>query len=338
MPGIEMPGIETPRIDMRYARSWLFALLLAVLAATASQAQEPYPNHVVKIVLPVLPGSTTDIVARLVANELSETWGKPVIVENMPGAAMNLGSEYVAHAAPDGYTLLLCPPSPLAINQLLYHDIKYDPAKFVPIILLTKIANVLDVRPNFPASNVQGLIAYAKANPGKLTFASQGIGSTAHLSGSELEVLADIQMIHVPYHGAQPALTDVMAGNVDMFFDTLATSIPLYRAGKVKLLGVASEQRDSAIPGVPTIAEQGLPSFRSITWFAMAGPPGLPSALAEKINRDTNAILKKPEIVAKLQAIQLEPMGGSVADATKFIGDESQLWGRVIKQAHITLP
>jgi len=322
---------------MRYARLWLLGLFIALLAPVMARAQEPYPSHVVKIVLPVLPGSTTDILARLVASQLSEKWGHPVIVENMAGAAMNLGSEYVARAAPDGYTLLLCPPAPLAINQLLYRDLKYDPAKFVPIILLTKIANVLDVRPNFPASNVQGLIAYAKANPGKLTFASQGVGSTAHLSGSELEVLGGIKMIHVPYHGAQPALTDVMAGNVDMFFDTLATSVPLYKAGKVKIIGVASAERDRVIPDVPTIAEQGLPGFRSITWFAIAGPPGLPSALAEKINRDIDAVLKKPEIVAKLNALQLEPMGGSVADASKFIGEESQLWGRVIKESHITL-
>ena len=303
-----------------------------------ARAQAPFPNHVVKIVLPVLPGSTTDILARLIANQLSEKWGKPVIVENMPGAAMNIGSEYVAHAAPDGYTLLLCPPSPLAIQQLLYHNLRYDPTKFVPVALLTKIANVLDVRPKFPAKDVQGLIAYAKANPGKLTYASQGVGSTAQLSGAELEVLAGIKMVHVPYHGAQPALTDLMGGNVDMFFDTLATSTPLFHAGKVTILGVASPERDSALPDVPTIAEQGLPGFRSITWFALAGPPGLPAALADKINRDTDAILKKPEIVSKLRALQLEPMGGTTADATKFIGDETQLWGRVIKEAHITVP
>jgi tripartite-type tricarboxylate transporter receptor subunit TctC len=327
---------------MRHAGLWLWALLLGLFIALAApgavRAQAPYPNHVVKIVLPVLPGSTTDILARLVASELSEKWGKPVIVENMAGAAMNLGSEYVAHAAPDGYTLLLCPPAPLSIQQLLYHSLKYDPTKFVPIALLTKIANVLDVRPKFPASNVQGLIAYAKANPGKLTFASQGVGSTAQLSGAELEVLGGINMIHVPYHGAQPALTDVMAGNVDMFFDTLATSVPLFHAGKVAILGIASPERDRAIPDVPTIAEQGLPGFRSITWFALAGPPGLPAALADKINRDTDAILQKPEVVAKLRALQLEPMGGTTADAAKFIGDETQLWGRVIKEAHITLP
>ena len=327
---------------MRYAGSWrlgswLLGLFLALAGPGTALAEEPYPSHVVKLVLPVLPGSTTDIVARLVAGELSQKWGKPVIVENMPGAAMNIGSEYVAHAAPDGYTLLLCPPSPLAIQQLLYHELKYDPTKFVPIVMLVKIANVLDVRKNFPADNVQALIAYGKVNPGKLTFASQGVGSTAHLSGSELEVLGGIQMVHVPYHGAQPALNDLIAGNVDIFFDTLATSIPLYRAGNLKMLGVASTERDGAIPDVPTIAEQGIPGFRSITWFAIAGPPGLPEALAEKINRDTDEILKKPEIVSKLRTLQLDPMGGTRADAVKFIADETHLWGKVISESHIVV-
>ena len=322
---------------MPSARSWLLALVIALLAATGGRAQDAYPSKVVKVVVPSLPGSTTDILARLVASQLQDKWGKPVVVENMAGAATNLGSEYVAHAAPDGYTLLLCPPSPLAVNQLLYHNLKYDPTKFVPIVMLAKIANVLDVRPNFPAGDVKGLIAYGKANPGKLTFASQGVGTTAHLSGSELEVLAGIKMVHVPYHGAQPALTDIMAGNVDMFFDTLATSVPLYRAGKVKLLGVASPERSAAVPELPTIAEQGLPGFRSITWFAIAGPPGLPATLTEKINRDTDAILHKPEIVQKLRAIELDPMGGSPADAKKFIGEETQLWGRVIRESHISM-
>ena len=318
-------------------RSWLLALFFALLGIAAVSAQEPYPTHVVKIVLPVLPGSTTDIMARLVADQLSQKWGKPVIIENMPGAAMNIGSEYVAHADPDGYTLLLCPPSPLSIQQLLFHDLKYDPTKFVPIVLLSKIANVLAVRPDFPAASVQELIAYGKANPGKLTFASQGVGSTAHLSGSELEVLGGIKMVHVPYHGAQPALTDVMAGNVDMFFDTLTTSVPLYRAGKVKLLGVASAERSKDVPEIPTIAESGIPDFRSITWFAMAAPPGTPAPLAEKINRDVADILQKPEVIAKIQSLRLEVMGGSTADMAKFVADETALWNRVITEAHITL-
>jgi tripartite-type tricarboxylate transporter receptor subunit TctC len=232
---------------------------------------------------------------------------------------------------------MICPPSPLAINQLLYHNLKYDPTKFVPIALLAKIANVLSVRPDFPAKSVQELIAYGKANPGKLTFASQGVGSTAHLSGSELEVLGGIKMVHVPYHGAQPALTDVMAGNVDMFFDTLTTSVPLYRAGKLKILGVASEERVSAIPEVPTIAASGIPGFRSITWFAMAGPPNLPTKLTEKINHDVADILRKPDVVAKIQDLRLEPMPGTTADAVKFIAAETKLWDKVITESHIAL-
>ncbi|HEX3506100.1 MAG TPA: tripartite tricarboxylate transporter substrate binding protein [Xanthobacteraceae bacterium] len=328
-------------------RVWLLALLVAGFAAMTVRAQEPtstktapiqdYPNHVVKIVLPVLPGSTTDILARLVADQLSQKWGKPVIVENMPGAAMNIGSEYVAQADPDGYTLLICPPSPLSINKLLYHNLRYDPAGFVPIALLAKIPNVLAVQPNLPANTIPELLAYGKANPGKLSYASQGVGSTAHLSGSELEVLTGIKMVHVPYHGAQPALTDLMAGNVDMFFDTLTTSVPLYRGGKLKLLGVANTERSSDIPEVPTIDEAGIPGFRSITWFAMAGPAGTPPALVEKINRDVADILKKPEVVNKLHSLRLEPMGGTTADARRFIAEETTLWGRVINESHITL-
>lgn len=322
---------------MARARSLLFAFFVAALPPVASQAQETYPSRVVKVVLPVAPGSTTDILARLVTVELSQKWGKPVVVENMPGAAMNLGSEYVARADPDGYTLMICPPSPLSINQMLYHDLKYDPTKFVAIAMLGKIPNVLAVRPDFPSNTIAELLAYGRANPGKLTFASQGAGSTAHLSGSELEVLGGIEMVHVPYRGAQPALADVMSGNVDMFFDTLTTSVPLYRAGKLKLLGVAGAERASAIPEVPTIAESGIPGFRSITWFAMAGPPGMPAALAEKINGDVNEILRKPEIDEKIRALRLDPMPGTIAYAVKFIAEETRLWDRVIAQAHVTL-
>jgi tripartite-type tricarboxylate transporter receptor subunit TctC len=324
-------------VDMMSMRSWLLALFVAALATTTGRAEEPFPSHVVKVVLPTLPGSTTDILARLISGELSQKWDKPVIVENMPGAAMNIGSEYVALAAPDGYTLMICPPSPVSIQQLLYHNLKYDPTKFVPIALLAKIPNVLAVRPDFPAKTIEELIAYGRANPGKLSYASQGIGSTAHLSGAELEVLGGMKMVHVPYHGAQPALTDVMSGNVDMFFDTLATSVPLYRAGKLNLLGVASAERSTAVPDLPTIAESGLPDFRSITWFSMVGPPGIPAALVEKINADVAGILKNPEIDKKLSDLRLEPMGGTPADAAKFFAGETKLWGRVINEAHIAV-
>jgi tripartite-type tricarboxylate transporter receptor subunit TctC len=236
-------------------------------------------------------------------------------------------------AAPDGYTLMIAPPSPLTINDLLYRDLAYDPHKFVPVAMLAKIPNALVVRNDLPANSVAELIAYAKANPGKLTFGSQGVGSTAHLSGSQLEVLAGIKMVHVPYHGAVPALNDVMAGRIDMFFDTLTTSVPLWRGGKLRILAVASPERAPAVPELPTIAESGVPGFRSITWFAMVAPPGTPAAIADKVNRDVNTALH--DLADKLTAIRLEPMPGGAADAGRFIADETALWGKVITEAHI---
>src|SRR5712691_10389802 len=219
-------------------RMFRFAGLIGCVAVASvalwppsSPAQEPLPSRTVKIVVPAVPGSTTDTLARIVADRLSQVWGKTAIVENIPGGAMNIGAGNVARAAPDGYTLLIAPPSPLSFNHLLYRDPGYDPTRFVPITMLAKIPNVLVVRKDIPAATLQDLIAYGKANPGKLTYASQGVGSTAHLSGAQLEAQAGIKMVHVPYRGAQPALTDVVAGHVDMFFDTLATSVPLYRDG-----------------------------------------------------------------------------------------------------------
>jgi tripartite-type tricarboxylate transporter receptor subunit TctC len=308
----------------------------ACVLAHPSAAQEPYPSRTVKIVIPSAPGSTTDTLARLVADQLGQRWGKATIVENIAGGAMNIGAASVARAAPDGYTLFVAPPSPLSFSHLIYKDLGYDPAKFVPITLLAKIPNVLVVRKELPAASLKELIAYAKANPGKLTYASQGVGSTAHLSGAQLEALAGIKMVHVPYRGAQPALTDVVAGHVDMFFDTLATSVPLYRNGTVKLLGVADLQRAAAVPEVPTFSEAGLPGFKSITWFGLVAPPATPLALAEKINRDAVDILKRKEVGETLRKLSLEAGATSPSETTAFFADEAALWSKVIKEAGIT--
>src|SRR5215469_5125340 len=322
------------RLPVRTASIAMLACAIAALGPRAG-ADEVFPDHVVKIVLPTASGSTTDTLARLVADRLSQTWSQPVIIENVAGGAMNVGATRVARSAPDGYTLMVAPPSPLTINDLLYRDLAYDPHKFAPVAMLAKIPNALVVRNDLPANSVAELIAYAKANPGKLTFGSQGVGSTAHLSGSQLEVLAGIKMVHVPYHGAVPALNDVMAGRIDMFFDTLTTSVPLWRGGKLRILAVASPERAPAVPELPTVAESGVPGFRSITWFAMVAPPGTPAAIVDKVNRDVNAALR--DLADKLTAIRLEPMPGSAADAGRFIADETALWGKVITEAHITL-
>jgi len=231
----------------------------SVTAAAAARAQDAYPSQLVKIIVPATPGSTTDILARIVADELTQKWSKPVVVENIPGGAMNVAAERVARATGDGYTLFVAPPSPLTINRLLYRDLAYDPEKFVPITLLAKVPNVLVARKDLAATSVPELIAYAKANPGKLTYASQGVGSTAHLSASQLEVETGIHMVHVPYRGAMPALNDIIAGHVDLFFDTATTSVPLFQSGQIKILAVAGPQRAQDLPDVPTMQEAGLP-------------------------------------------------------------------------------
>jgi tripartite-type tricarboxylate transporter receptor subunit TctC len=313
----------------------LFALFLAMAAsAPLAKAQDSFPANRVTIVVPSPAGSTTDALARLVAEQLSQSWGKPVIVENN-ARGLNAGGEQVARAQPDGYTLLVSPPLPLTVAHLLFKEIGYQPDKFVPVSLLAKIANVLAVRKDLPARSVQELVAYGKANPGKLTYASQGGGSTAHLSGAQLEIRAGIKMVHVPYRGAAPALNDLIAGHIDMFFDTLTTSVPLHQADKIRIMAVAGDERAPTLPDIPTIAESGLRGFRSITWFAMVGPPGMPAALAARINRDVVDILQRPAVSAKLRDLRLDPMIGTPADAARFFAEETELWGRVIREANV---
>jgi len=314
------------------ARLTFAALLVAAIPATA---QDNYPSHVVKLVVPAAPGSTTDTLARLVADGLARKWGKPAVVENIAGGGMNIGATAVARAAPDGHMLLVAPPAPLTIAHLLTKDLNYAPKAFVPITMLAKISNVLVVRKSLPVTSLKELIAYAKANPGKLTYATQGPGSTAHLSAAQLEALASIKMVAVPYRGAQLALNDILAGNVDMFFDTLATSVPLYRGDKVKILAVAGLERAKTVPELPTFPEAGVPGFRSITWFGLVAPPGTPKALAERLNRDTVEVLRSQAVGERLAKISLEVGALSPTDTTKFFNDEAALWGKVINDAGI---
>jgi tripartite-type tricarboxylate transporter receptor subunit TctC len=313
------------------------ALVTAVSAALwpgPSPAQEPFPSRTVKIVVPAAPGSTTDTLARIVADQLSQKWGKAAVVENVPGGAMNIGAGNVARATPDGYTLLVAPPSPLSFNHMLFRDLGYEPTKFVPITMLAN-PQCPGGAQDLPVTTLKELIDYGKANPGKLSYASQGVGSTAHLSAAQLEVQAGIKMVHVPYRGAQPALTDVVAGHVDMFFDTLATSVPLHRGGKLKIFAVADLRRAKTAPELPTFSEAGVPGFRSITWFALVAPPGTPVALTQRINHDAVEILRSPEVADRLQSLSLEAGATSPAETAKFFADETALWGKVIKEAGI---
>jgi tripartite-type tricarboxylate transporter receptor subunit TctC len=322
---------------MPFARCLAALGLMIILAAAGAAAQDAFPARTVRLIVPSAGGSTTDTLARIVADQLARTWAKPVVVENISGGGMVVGATQAFRAAPDGYTLLVSPPAPITFNHLLYRDLAHDPRQFVPVALLAKIPNALVVRPDLPAGDMAQLIAYAKANPDRLTYGSQGAGSTAHLSASELEVLAGIKMVHVPYRGAVPALNDVIAGHIDMFFDTLATSVPMYRAGKVKILAVGSAERSAVVPQVPTMEESGLPGFRSVTWFAIVAPPGTAPALAMRINRAVVETLMMPEINARLDRLSLEPMIGTPADAAKFFAGETRLWGKVIAEANIKM-
>ena len=309
----------------------LIGWLLAALGAGPSAAEEGYPSRLVRVIVPFPPGSTLDALARIVTDQLAHKWAQPVIIENISGGGGNIGTDRFARSPPDGYTLMFSPPGPLTINQLLYGDVAYDPAKFVPITLLARVPNVLITRNNLGAASVADLIALARADPGKLTYASQGVGSTAFLTAKLFETRADVRMAHVPYRGAGPALTDIVAGHVDMMFDTIVTSLPLHRAGSAKIIAVANAERSSALPQVPTFAESGMPDFRSITWFGCVAPPGTPASVAEKVQRDLAETLARPAVSAKLIELMLEPVASTPAQAAQFFVAEAALWGKVIR-------
>jgi tripartite-type tricarboxylate transporter receptor subunit TctC len=317
---------------MRRVRGLLLVgWLLAALGAAPSAAEEGYPSRLVRVIVPFPPGSTLDALARIVTDQLAHKWAQPVIIENISGGGGNIGTDRFARSPPDGYTLMFSPPGPLTINQFLYGDVAFDPAKFVPITLLARVPNVLITRNNLGATSVADLIALAKANPGKLTYASQGVGSTAFLTAKLFETRADVRMAHVPYRGAGPALTDIVAGHVDMMFDTIVTSLPLHRAGSAKILAIANAERSSALPQVPTFAESGMPDFRSITWFGCVAPPGTPASVAEKVQRDLAETLARPAVAAKLIELMLEPVASTPAQAAQFFVAEAALWGKVIR-------
>ncbi|HVX77189.1 MAG TPA: tripartite tricarboxylate transporter substrate binding protein [Bradyrhizobium sp.] len=307
--------------------------------AGAADAPQGYPDHTVRIIVPFPAGGTADTLPRIVGQYLSKRWNQPVVVENKSGAGGNIGAAYVATSPADGYTLLASPPGPLAINQSLYKpsSLGYRPPDLVPITVLGAVPNVLDVRPGFPAKTAQELIAYAKANPGKVSFASQGNGSTSHLTGILFQKLTGTQMVHVPYRGTAPALQDIMASQVDIFFDNLGSSLSLQQSGKLRILATGGKNRDPALPGVPTLEEAGVPSFESSTWFAVVAPPQTPPQIVEFLNREINAVLAMPEVKQEFAKIAVQPVGGTTAETAKFFGTERDKWRGVIKSADIAV-
>jgi len=325
-------GMETPMTKP-------LRLLLAALLLIAGPAfgQGSYPNKQVRVVVPFPAGGSADILCRMVGEKLSAAWGQPVIIDNRAGAGGNVGAEIVYRADPDGYTLLCSPPGPLSINHNLYKTLPYDWTKFVPIGVLALVPNVITARPDLPAASLQEFIAYAKANPGKATYASQGNGSTSHLSASNLATLAGIELVHVPYKGEGPALVDITAGRVDIFIGNISAALRFEKAKQVKFLGLASRSRSPVAPDVPITAELGLPGLVASAWFALVAPPGTPDAVVQKINADLVAALKQPDVRTKFLELGAEPQGGTTAQTAAFIKDEEARWREVIKSANVTL-
>ena len=308
--------------------------LLVLLVAFSAQAQE-WPAKTVRIIVPFPPGGSADLMPRVVAEKLSEKWGQPVIVENRPGAAGNIGADVVFRSEPDGYTLLSAPPPPLVINRLLYPKLSYDSTQFVPVTVIGAIPNVLLVHPKVNANSVQELIALAKANPGKLNYASQGIGTTSHLTAELFKSMAGgLQITHVPYKGTAPALADLLGGQVDMMCDNLGVSLPHVKSGKLKALAVASRTRVKSLPEVPALAES-LPGFEAVAWFGIVAPPRTPSAVVEKVAAGVIDALKIPDVQKRLAELSAEPMGLTPAQTAAYMKQETERWGAVIRNAGV---
>ena len=312
-------------------------LLICALVFSFANAQENFPNRPIKVYVPFPAGGTADILPRILAEKLTKQWPAGVIVENKPGAGGNIGAELVANSEPDGYTLLASPPGPLAINRSLYQKLTYDSSKFEPVTIMAEVPNVLVVSPNFPARNVRELIAYAQANPDKVNFASQGNGSTSHLTAMMLQSMANIKMTHIAYKGTTPALTDIMGGQVDLFFDNLSSSLPFHKSGKLRILAVADSKRSAVLPDVPTIEEAGIKGFRAVTWFGVVAPPNTPQPVIQKLNTAFVNVMKTPEVKKSFLEQGAVPIAESPEKTKIFIRDEATKWGDLIKKTKTTI-
>jgi tripartite-type tricarboxylate transporter receptor subunit TctC len=309
------------------------AALAALLTVCVSGAwAQAYPTKPIRLVVPFPAGGTTDILAREVGQRLSVTLAQPVVIDNRPGAAGNIGSELVAKSAPDGYTLLMCTVSTHAINPNLYAKMPFDHVKdFVPVILVAGVPNVLEVTPALPVNSVADLIKLAKEKPGQINFASSGSGTSIHLSGELFKTMAGVDMTHVPYKGSAPAITDLMGGQVQVMFDNLPSSLQQIKAGKLRAIAVTSAKRAPALPDVPTIAESGLPGFEATSWFGIVAPAGTPPAIIARINADVNQWLQSSEAKEKLLAQGAAAAGGTPEQFAAHIRSETEKWAKVVK-------
>jgi tripartite-type tricarboxylate transporter receptor subunit TctC len=316
------------------SRATLAVVAMLVVVPSPSLAQSHYPSRTVKIVVPVVPGGFADALPRMVAERLSAMWRQPVVIENLPGAGLNLAAEMVSKSPPDGYTLLATPPGPLVTSQALYPKLGFDPSLFVPVTLLAKGPFLLLARPTLPVSTLTEFIAYAKANPDKLNYASAGIGSPPHLAAELLQAKAGLRFGHIQYRGLTPALTDVMGGHVDLLFHDFASSGAQIKAGAVKALGVADSVQLPDLPDVPAMASV-LPGFLAGFWYAVVAPPKTPQNLANAISRAMADALRSPEVTARIREFSIAPAALSPGDTAAFIKDEATRMRELIAAAGI---
>jgi tripartite-type tricarboxylate transporter receptor subunit TctC len=319
-----------------FAKFIAFTLIVACLAASIARA-ETYPTKTIKLLVPFVPGGTADLVGRNIAHALTESLGQSVIVENRPGAAGNIAGEVVANAAPDGYTLLLGSVSTHGINPTLYAKMPYDAVKdFAPVAIIARVSNVLVVGSEVKANSLKELIALAKAQPGKLMFASSGNGTSLHLSGEMFKMMAQVQATHVPYKGSAPALVDMMSGQIHFMFDNAPSVLPHIKSGKLRPLAVTMAQRIAQLPEVPTVAEAGLPGFEAVSWFGILAPANTPAPVVNKLNASINAALEGP-LRERLIEQGLMPLTMSPAQFARHIQDEIAKWGKIVKASGATI-
>jgi tripartite-type tricarboxylate transporter receptor subunit TctC len=311
--------------------------LLAALAPSFAGAQGTFPARTIRFIVPFPGGGINDVLARIVGEKLQTKWGQPIVVENKTGAGGNIGAELAYQSEGDGYTLLLSPPGPLAVNQSLYKQLSYKPQEFVPITVVGSVPNVVIVRKELPVNSLKELVDYVKANPGKVTFGSQGNGATPHLTGMMFQGMTDTRMVHVPYRGENLVLNDMIGGHVDVFFGNLAAGGPPFRDGRVKILALADTHRSPMLPEIPTTAEAGLPGLVSTGWFALAAPPKTPPPLASEIAKAAVETIKMPDVQAKFRAASVEPVGNSPAEMAAFVAEESRRWSDIIKKNNIVV-
>jgi len=312
-------------------------LLAAMLPPVVSAQAANWPEKPIKIVVPFQAGSATDLITRQVAQSLGEEYGQSVVVEDRPGAAAAIGSSAVARAPADGYTLLMSGPASMVTNRFLYKNLSYDPASFEKVAVVAATPNILLSNPNEPFKTLPEMIAYAKANPGKLTYASFGAGTTSHLAGELLKSLAGIDIVHVPYKGAGEAIPALLSGQVSMYFDTIMTALPYVKGGKLNALAISTAQRSDMAPDIPSVAEQGYPGYDIAPWYGIVAPGGTPKPVVDKLNASINRMLKNADFRAKLAATGAEPRGGSVADFNAMVDAEIPRTQQLIKQSGMTL-